>query len=293
MKLNLLPTHVSKAGAARTTVIMSGLLGLGLVAAAVLMSVSSERELAGLKTQAQELEPQAAAALAESQKADETIKKAGGIILNQQLAEAMMAHSPKYPALYDEVRRYIPSYFRVTSLAATPSGPEATTLNITGVLQSFQQYADIMVALMRIPGAVGVSRQGFQHNDFFVPPLTEGNQVSRPVRVGDQPMPDDPQERLDYMIARGGIDGYLGVSGFGETEVPRTRGAMPRWSEVTLSVALARGLQTPDPRSSLAGAAAAAGGGAPTNNTTPGANTPATNSTPAPGNQGRSGDLDE
>lgn len=291
MKLNLLPTHVSKAGAARTAIIMSGVLGLAMIAAAVFMAVSSEKELADLKSQAQELEPQAAAALTESQKADETIRKAGGILLNQQLAEAMTAHSQKYPALYDEVRRYIPPYFRVTAISATPSGPDATTLTMTGVIQTFQQYADVMVALMRIPGARGVGRQGFQQNDFFVPPLSANNQVSRAVRVGEEPMPDDPQERLNYMIARGSSDGYLGVSGFGETEVPRTRGPMPRWSQITLSVSLQRPMQTPDPRASLAGAAAAGGGGAPTQTQNPSSNVPTNQNAPNGGS--RSGDQDE
>ena len=45
MKLNLLPTHVSKASAARTATILSGLMAAAMVAAAVWMSASSKKEL--------------------------------------------------------------------------------------------------------------------------------------------------------------------------------------------------------------------------------------------------------
>ena len=286
MKLNLLPTHVSKASAARTATILSGLMAAAMVAAAVWMSASSKKELDDLKGKAEELVPQAQAAATESKKADAIIQQAKGIILNQKLSEAMMAHNSANPDLYDEVRKYIPSYFRVTSMSAVPAG-EVTTLNLTGVIQTYQQYADLMLALLRIPGATGVARQGWQHNDTFVPPLSADNQSSRPVAIGDAPIPDDPQARLDYYISRGSITGFDGVGGFGEGDMPRNRGAMPKWSEIQVTVALQRNVQTPDPRASLA--AGAAGGPqppAPAGAAAPGGNKPATN---APGGGNRRG----
>lgn len=285
MKLNLLPTSVSKAGAARTTLLLSAILAAAMVGASVWMISSSKSELDGLKARAAELRPQVAAAVAVSKEADEIIQKAGGIILNQKLSESMMAHNTTYPDLYDEVRKYIPTYFRVTSMSAVPASDQLCTLNLTGVVQTYQQYADLMLALLRIPGATSIQRQGFQPNDYFVPNLSDGDQTGRPIRVGEEPIPDDPEARLQYFQARGTVEGFVG--GFGTPEIPRNRGAMPNWSQVAITIALAKNIQTPDPRASLAGAAAA-GGGVPAS-TTPGNPAP---STPAPG-PGRPGRGDD
>ncbi len=287
MKLNLLPTHVSKAGQARSALLLSFLLMAGLVGASVWMITSSKKELNELKTQAAELKPKADQAVAISKQADDIIKQAGGIILNQKLAESMLGHNTVYPDLYDEVLKYIPSYYRVTSVSAVPASAQGCTLNITGVLQNYQQYADLMLAMLRIPNALAVNRQGYQHNDFYVPALTSDSQSGRPIELGAAPIPDNPQDRLRYYESQGRLDGFLGVGGFGSTQQPVVRGAMPKWSQVTISVAMARDLQTPDPKGTLSQAAAASGVTPPVPG---GGNTsPTNNAAPRPGGPGNRG----
>lgn len=263
MKLNLLPTYVSKEKQAKTGVILGLLIGVVGVAAAVGLIFISRSERDRSYTEMTELEPQHAQVVALAKSADTIIEKARPIILNINLAQAMNAHNTVYPDLYDEVRRYIPSFFRVTSMAATPSSAEVATVTLTGVLQTQQQYADLMLALLRIPGATSVTREGYQIVSPQVPPLTETDQNGRPLRPGEAPIPTDPQERLDYFIAQGTLSGFEAVGGFG-TE-PGRRGAMPLWSEITVSVVIPRAIMTPNPRATLSSGGGGGGGNRPNN----------------------------
>jgi hypothetical protein len=131
-----------------------------------------------------------------------------------------------------------------------------------------------MLALLRIPGATSVSRTGFQMGDQYVPNLSVTDQTGRPIRPGEPPIPDDPLQRLDYFVARGGTTGYTGVGGFGSGPENAVRGAMPNASQVTVTVTFPfeypkanpvyRGLLGPDPIATLRAAGSAPAGGAGT-----------------------------
>jgi hypothetical protein len=223
-------------------------------------------------------------------KADDIITQGRPIMVNTSLAKAMDAHNTKYPDLYDEIRRYIPSFYRIRQMAATPAGPGTSTVTLSGYLQTQQQYADLMLALMRIPGAQSVSRDGYQITAPKVPKLTEPDQTGRPLRPGEGAVPTDPLDRLNYYIAQGSTSGFENVGSFGSGDNAE-RGAMPGYSLVNVAIVVNRDLMVPDPRGTLGGIGALTGtptfgppGGAP--GTAPG--TPA-GAPPAGGRGGRGG----
>jgi len=270
MKLNLLPTYVSREKQLRSAIVISALIALLSVGAAVGMIITSQNELQAKKEQARAVEPRAQQVVAISKQPAVILTNAQGIIRNINLADAMNAHNAKFPDLYDEVRAYIPSFYRIWNINAQPSGADSVVVTMTGALRSYQQYADLMLALMRIDGAVSVSRSGYQIVDPYVPQLTPEDQAGKPIRPGEQPIPDDPLERLQYFIARGQSTGFMNVGNYGTADPTLVRGAMPDYSTVTVSVILQgprRNLQPPDPISTLstplAGGAPAPGGGAP------------------------------
>ncbi|MCC6403618.1 MAG: hypothetical protein IT207_06365 [Fimbriimonadaceae bacterium] len=275
MKLNLLPTSISKEGQHKAAIFGSAALALLGIAAAVGMTLYGKQQLKAATDEAAAWKPLADRALATSQKADEVMAKSVYIDRNLKLAKAMQEHSAVYPGLYDEVLRYMPSWFRVNSITARPVDATTCNVQITGTLQKAEQYSDIMLALLQIPGAVNVSRNGFVEGRMFVPNLIESDQLGLPIRPGDSNLPSDPYDRHEERIARAAAEpqGFLDSGGFGRPEVD-DRGAMPGWSLVGLAVTLQRNIQVPDPRATLVAQGAAAQPQAAAGST-PGSSTPA------------------
>jgi len=294
MKLNLLPTYVSKEGQSRTAWAVSGLLALGSIAAAVFLISSSSARLKAAREEVTLWEQKAADALATGKKADEIIAKATTVDRNLKLATAMNEHNAVYPNLYGEVMRYVPSFYRVTSMTAAPNGANACTVTLTGQMKSYQQYADVVLALLRIPDAINVSRAGYNLEDPLVPSLNETDQVGAPIKPGETNLPSDPMERMNEIIARANSEptGFQDVNGFG-TDAP-VKGPMPGWSTVTLNITLARNIQTPNPMATLrAGLAGGAGGaGAPAGGTPAGFQPPAPPAGGGGGGRGPENDED-
>lgn len=281
MKLNLLPTHVSKAGAARTATILSLLLAVLSILASVFLILKSKSTLQDSEKLVEAWEPAAKRAVDTGKMADTIMAESTVLIRNIDLAQAMMKHNSTYTDLYDEVLSYVPSWFRVTSISAIPTSETQCAVNLTGVLKTQQQYADVMLALLRIPGAQTVGRAGYSINDPFVPNLITEDQLGLPIRPGAARQPSDPVQRLYFLMATSGTTtGFAGTGGFGTPDAS-PKGAMPDWSQVTLQVILNdRKIQTPNPRATLAqqGAAPApstGGGGGGTTAPTGGSAPPA------------------
>jgi len=260
MKLNLLPQSVSKAGAARGMIAVAAVMAILGILAAVFMTVTSEKMLADAKESAISKQKLAADAKATSDQADAQIAAATIITKNQKLAEAMNAHNRKYVDLYRDVLRYVPAYYRLESLRATPTAPGQSTVTMVGYIDTFHQYADLAIALWKIPEATTVTRAGYQIDDASVQPLTETDQIGSAIKADESPLPSDPLARMDAMIAQAASEprGFLNQGGFGTTDVNNPRGAMPGRSQVTMTVTMSRDIQTPDPRATIA-----SGGGAP------------------------------
>ncbi|MFQ3586142.1 MAG: hypothetical protein SNJ74_08700 [Fimbriimonadaceae bacterium] len=261
MKLNLLPTYVGKEKATRVAWVLMALISIASIAVAVLLNVYSAGELAKARERNEELRPRAQAVVDEAAKADALLNgpDAQQLVKNILLADAMKAHNTVYADLYDEVRRYVPSFFRVISMSAQPIGEQNATVTMSGTVKTHQEYADLMLALLRFPGAISVSRSGYQITSPFVPALTEFDQTGRPIRPGEAQIPDDPMQRLEYFLARGSVTGFTGVGGFGTA--PGPRGAMPDASVVTVAMTIPRDLRTPDPTATLSATGGGGGGG--------------------------------
>lgn len=257
MKLNLLPTYVSKEKSAKAAWVFAVLIAVIGCGAAFMLITQSKQEYKDAKDRAEQYQNDAAMAVAVSKQADETIAKAREIIVNIDLANAMRDHNKVYAELYDDVKKYIPGFFRISSISATPSDANSCVVTMQGVIQSYQQYADLMLALLRIPDSTSVSRNGYQVVDAFVPPLTVEDQKGKVVKLGEPNIPDDPVGQIDYFTARSAPTGYVGTGGFG-SGTTEPRGAMPGWQAITVSVVLSnRHIQTPDPRATLTASASA------------------------------------
>lgn len=283
MKLNLLPKHAGKKNRSGLAWVVTGLLSLGSIAAAIWMVTYS----GGLKAQSAQVvedhKPHYETVKKLAEQGDTIIQQARPLLLNTAFAKAALEQSAKYPELYDKVRQYIPGFYRIDDMRAVANGPGSSTVTLSGYLQTQQQYADLCLALMRIPGATSISRDGYQVVSPRVPALTEADQTGRPIRPGETPVPTDPEERLNYYIGQGSLSGFEGAGNFGDSSVT-ARGAMPNWSRVTVTVNLTDDLQTPDPRATLSGmsaltgapavAAGGAGGNAPAGGAAPGGAAP-------------------
>lgn len=129
-------------------------------AAAWVLKTNTSNELAALKEEQTLKEQEADKVRRTAAQADEIISSAKIVLTNTALVGQIESANVAYPDLYDELMDYVPSFFRIRSLTASSSGENATVV-IQGYLRTFQQYSDMMIALLRFPGAVSVGRSGF------------------------------------------------------------------------------------------------------------------------------------
>lgn len=267
MKLNLIPTYVSKEGQSKVFMVLGILIFLLSCGAAFGMIAMSQAAADAAYNNAQSKQQDAANAVATANFADDVVKPAAGIDKNIKLARAMNLHSSTYPDLYDEVLSYVPSFMRVTAISAAPTSADGVTVTLSGILSSFQQYADANLALLRIPNVTNVVRSDYELNDRQVPNLVGADQIGAPVKAGEEPMPSDPWARFEETVNRANAGtnmSYQGLNGFGDPDAT-TKGAGPNSSPVTFVITLSgRNLQAPNPRATIE-----ARGGAPTPNNPP------------------------
>jgi len=265
MKLNLLPKSAAKARGVGTAWVLSSLLALIGVGGAAFMIQSSQADLAKAQDAAAAALPKATEVVTIAGYADDIIQKATIYQSNTNLVHAMDNNIKKYPNFYDSLKKYIPSFFRVITLSPTPTGAGSTNLTITGIIKDQDQYNDLVLALMRIPGAANIQRQTIPHDDVIVPNVLVNDLNPAPYKASEGRPPADPVDRLNYLITKGGVTVPSGVDGFG-SGAPGTRGAIPQQThQVTVQLQMSGELQVPDVRGALAaeggGAAAAAAGG--------------------------------
>lgn len=251
MKLNLLPKHVAKSQGSKAAFFVM-LLIVGASAAGTFFLIQMGRQqLADAKEPIEARRAAVARTMGKSQMADTIIAEMTNINRNIMLTEAMIAHNSAYVDLYRDVMGYIPSFYRITSLSASPTGAEGCTVNMQGVLQTHKQYSDLALALYRMPGVTNVTRGGYTIVDPAVPALNEQDQIGSAIKPGEANLPSDPEARLAAIIQRAqSPTGFQNVNNFG-TENP-LKGAMPEWSTVTVTMTITgRNIQTPNPRATL------------------------------------------
>jgi len=263
MKLNLLPQTVSTANKSRNAWIGSILIAIVGIAAGVGLTVISSQKLADAKAREAELRPQAASVVALAAQADEVIAKGSDIIRNSTLANDMIRNNVKYPDLYDKVLTRIPTFFRVTTLSAQATGDQTAVVTIDGVLDTYQQYSDLALSLLRIPGVTSVQRSGIVDRNLVIPGINEVDQYGRPrTSNASEAIPDNEIDRLAYYERQGAIREVNGIGGFGDTTTA-LRAAGPNSSLVRMVINISANLQVPDVRGTLQGSAGGAAPAAP------------------------------
>jgi hypothetical protein len=274
MKLNLLPQTVSKGRQSKSAVFFSAIIAIAGLVIGGYLNVSSSKALDNARTDQQASVDPAVAAYSKSQEADTLMQQPTSVALirDANLAQAMDDHNSVYPALYDSLFQYIPSFYRVNSMSATSAGDNAN-VTLVGTLDTFQQYADLMLAFSRYPGLVSISRSGFTSQDEYVPNIDQVDTQGKPRKDSDGPIPDDKLDRLAYFQQQVQQTGYTGESNYG-TGTDNTRGAMPTASLVTVNLTIKKNLTTPDPRATLTAGAAGGGGAAATPSGVPGGGGP-------------------
>lgn len=242
------------------------------VLGSVFLITSSKGQRDAAEAAANDLVPQAQAVVALAKTADTIGASSAETVRNIALADAMQKHPAKITGFYREVIPYIPSFFRVNAMSMTPIDGNRAALTLTGTIQTYQQYADLMLALLRIPGAQTVGRTGYVLDRRNLPNVTETDQYPEFKKASDDRLPLDPVDRINALVARASAEptGFTGAGNYaGPIEQPRL--ALPKWQNITVSVVL----QTPGAQVPVPGA------------TTPGAGPGAMNPGAAPATQPR------
>ncbi len=256
MKLNLLPADISRTGRSKSAWVLMGLISLVGIGAAFLLIFTSQKSLEKAKADAEQYKAAADEVARIASQADAQVTpQVTSIFRNVELVKAMNAHNRVYPDFYDQMLPSVPSFFRLTSIDARPVDQERCTVAMVGVLKTYQQYADVMLAFLRHPDAISITRSGFEARAPYVPQITEQDQQGVPIDPNRSQVPQDPLARLDYYIAQSAQEGYVGVSNFG-SEGTAARGPMPDYSQVTINLVMKHNLQAPDPIATLRGTAA-------------------------------------
>ncbi len=246
-------------------IFFSALIAIAGVLGAAYFAVTSNKALEDAKSAYNDSVTPAQEAYTTSQKADTIMNAESSVALirDATLATDMTKDNDAYPDLYDSLKPFIPTWFRVNSMSATPTSSSSATVTIVGTLDTYQQYANLMLAFSRFPGVVSVSRSGFDDRSVIVTNLTPGDQIGKPHTADAAPIPDDKYERLSYFQSTAQApQGYTGVGNFG-SGTDNTRGAMPTSSLVVVNLPISnKDLTVPDPRATLSssGGGAAAGG---------------------------------
>lgn len=261
MKLNLLPKTVDTSGRAKFAFVGGFLMFAGSLVAAFAMAKVSGDQLTKVNDKLAEIKPNYDKVVKVATEAD-TMMSAPEVkqaVVNASLAKAMLASSRIYPDFYDGVKTYIPAFFRITQMSANAVDDKTSTLNLTGTVKNAQEYADLMLALLRIPGATTVSRAGFQAEDVVVPALSEIDQQGRPRKESEAPIPDEPLDRLQYFTDQSVPTGYLNSGNFGITEPGTTKTVRPGESLISVVVTVPKDLRVPNPRATITALGGAAG----------------------------------
>lgn len=279
MKLNLLPKIVDTTGRAKRAFFGGLVVLVASIVGAYMMASISQKRLDTAKASVADAQPKYDKAVKVAADADAMMTKPAvrQLVVNTALAKSMTGANRLYPDLYDFVKPYIPAFFRITNLGATPIDGASCVVNMTGTVKNAQQYADLTLALLRIPGASAVTRAGFQAEDSIVPEMTVADQTTHIRLPSKPPIPDDPLERLTYFESETSPTGYLNAGNFGITEAGTTKLARPGESLITVSVVVPKNIQTPNPRAtinSLSGGAAGANPGTAASAPVGGANAP-------------------
>ncbi|MCE9559384.1 MAG: hypothetical protein K8R88_10570 [Armatimonadetes bacterium] len=239
MKLNLLPNYVSKGASAKVWLGASVLFTALAIGGAVFMTVSSKAARDEAEVAAKDLEGKAAQVVVIAKQADTLGAASAPLTRNLSLAQSIEEYPYKVTGFYRTVQNYIPGFFRINQMSLTPVSETSCTLTLAGTINSYQQYADLMLALLRIPGAKTVTRAGYVLDRANLNGITETDTRPEKSRSSETPLPKDPVERIAALVSRASAEttGFTGAGNYASTpEVARQ--AIPNWQNITVTVEL-------------------------------------------------------
>ncbi|MBS1717121.1 MAG: hypothetical protein JSS72_05255 [Armatimonadetes bacterium] len=251
MKLNLLPSSLGPGKSILPAIFLSIVMLVASTVASIIMIRTSAQALKDETDRANGLRPQVDKLATVSAKADEIALRAVPIVRNINLFNAMQKASDVYPAAYDSVLPYIPPFYRIFTLNVAPSGGNMV-VNMSGVIKGYQQYNDLLLALLRIPGATGITRSGMGIRTKITPGISVIDQEGRTKFPDEGVIPDDPEGQVNRAISQGGVTGFVNAGGFG-TAGNGPRGAMPLATLINVQFTVPRNIATiPNPRATIA-----------------------------------------
>ena len=201
MKLNLLPHYQDPNLQEKKAIRRGGISVLCALGLSLFMIFWSGLGLEEARAEVAALEPQAELAYRTALRADEMMKSASFLTTDLKLAEAIHRQNQNAITLFQKVMEYLPSFFRLTSLNAAPKGEQDVVVVLEGVIHSYQEYADLMLALLRMPDVSKVQRSKPDIKESPVPPLVPEDQIGISVPAGSPRIPSEPLKRMDVMIA--------------------------------------------------------------------------------------------
>lgn len=131
------------------------------LAGTMLYASQVSKTLAGYKEEVDAKEVLSKQVVATAASADTILAESKLVLTNSELVKQIDNANGKYPRLYNTLKGYVPAFMRVRSMTAASGGPEQSVVTIQGYLKTFQQYSDVMIALLRFPGCSAVGRSGF------------------------------------------------------------------------------------------------------------------------------------
>ena len=131
------------------------------LAGTMLYASQVSKTLAGYKEEVAAKEVLAKQVVDTAASADTILAESKIVLTNSELVKQIDNSNGKYPRLYNTLKGYIPAFMRVRSMTAASAGPEQSVITIQGYIKTFQQYSDVMIALLRFPGCSAVGRSGF------------------------------------------------------------------------------------------------------------------------------------
>ncbi len=249
MKLNLLPTSVSRGRNVGKAIVFSVLMSVFFIGLSFSMTVSSKNELEEARAKVNAERPPLEQTAAIAAEADKIVERATPFLRNINLIKAVDAHTTVYPDFYKSVMPLLPDFYRITTMRATPLNETAVNVAFNGVVKS-TQYNDLRFALLRIANATNLQISAVGSVDTIVPNLTPVDMTGRMRKRNEPVVPDDGMARLNQALAKGGVTGFLGQGNFGSgNNLPRQ--AMPGFSVVNVSFIIPGHLQAPNIRATL------------------------------------------
>jgi Tfp pilus assembly protein PilN len=251
MKINLLKKNIAHNENQNRVIIamVAAVLCCACICFVAVQYLSSQFN--NLQEEVAQSETQVAYAYMTSKKADEIIKSGTYIQRNTNLFQSIQNHNHAYVDLYKKVMDYIPAFFRLIEISATPQNQNECLVKMVGIVRSYQEYANLMIAFSRMPNLIKVYRKGFEPKEKYVPGLIKEDQRGTPIQQGGNRIPSEVSLESRMAYEQSAKSEAIPGQSTGETNVVS---AFSDESEITVYLLLGQtNMKVPNPYLTLTG----------------------------------------